>query len=131
MTSIFIFIALLVIIIGVIVWQNKEEYNGAYGGAYGGAYNSGNYRTLATQYDNPLFSPCISKRCSGGPYMFTNNPYMQSACASMDPGCLACKECMAPGYSGKVVNFEYSQLSDGCWGNTRCNTTTPTSLCVL
>lgn len=116
-------IIISMIIIMIVYWwsKNSEPY-------FGGV---GNYRTLATQYDNPLFSPCISKRCAGGPYMFTNNPYLQKACASMDPGCLACKECMAPGYNGKPVHFEYSTLSDGCWGNSLCNTQTPTSLCVL
>lgn len=89
------------------------------------------YRTLATQYDNPLFAPCIGKRCAGGPYMFTGDPYMQAMCASMDQDCLSCKECTRAGYNGKPVQFEYSALSNGCWGNSQCNTKDPTSLCVL
>lgn len=90
-----------------------------------------NYRTLATQYSNPLFSPCVSKRCAGGPYMFSSDPYMQAMCGSMDNECLSCKECTRAGYNGKPVQFEYSQLSNGCWGNSMCNTKPTSSLCVL
>lgn len=120
MTNIILLIIVLFAIAVVVWWSTNEE-------GYGGP--SGNYRTLATQYDNPLFSPCVSKRCAGGPYMFSNNPYLRAACQSVD--CIGCRQCTKKGYYGKPVNFKYSSLSDGAWGNTLCNTQTPSSLCVL
>ena len=90
-----------------------------------------NYRTLSTQYDNPLFSPDMSKRCAGGPYMYTTDPYTKAMCQSMDQDSLACKQCTRAGFNGKPVHFEYTALSNGCWGNSRCNEKPTTSLCVL
>lgn len=122
MTNIILLIIVLGVIAAAIWWSTDEE-------GYGGGASPSNYKTLATQYDNPLFSPCISKRCAGGPYMFTNNPYLQTTCRSID--CLGCHQCTKKGYYGKPVHFKYSSLSDGNWRNTMCNTTTPSSLCVL
>ena len=119
MTDIVLYIAVAVIAVAVVLWMMRKSEKYA------------NFRTLSTQYSNPLFSPCVSKRCAGGPYMFSSDPYMQAMCASMDPGCLSCKECTRAGYNGKPVQFEYSQLSNGCWGNSMCNTKPSSSLCVL
>lgn len=117
MTNIIILIVVLLMIAAAVLWSTTEMYGGG---------SPGNYRTLATQYNNPLFSPCVSKRCEGGPYMFTNNPYLQATCQGVD-----CMGCRKKGYYGKPVHFKYSSLSDGYWGNALCNTTTPSSLCVL
>lgn len=123
MTNLILLVIVLIAIVLAVWWSKKEEYGG---GFYA---TPNNYKTLATQYDNPLFSPCISKRCAGGPYMFTNNPYLQTACQNVN--CLGCQQCIEKGYYGKPVHFKYSSLSDGCWGNSLCNTLTPSSLCVL
>lgn len=119
MTNILLYLAAAaaVIVVAMYMISTKEKYVG--------------YRTLATQYDNPLFSPCVSKRCAGGPYMFSTDPYMKAMCGRMDQDCLSCKECTRAGYNGRPVRFEYSSLSNGCWDNSMCNTKTPTSLCVL
>jgi hypothetical protein len=88
------------------------------------------YRTLGNQYGNPLFSPCINKRCAGGPYMYTNNPYLQAACKTLTGHDLAQTAC-GKAFHGKPIHFEYSTLSNGAWSNTLCNTITPGALCAL
>lgn len=122
MTSSLLLIIVSTVIVIAILWTSCKE-------GYGGMWGAGSYKTLATQYNNPLFTPCISKRCSGGPYTYTNNPYLQAACQGVD--CMQCRQCMRNGYYGKPAHFRYSSLSDDCWGNALCNTTTPSSLCIL
>lgn len=113
------------VVIGVALsywYQSKDGYS------MGGYPTS--YQTLGTQYGNPLFSPCLNKRCAGGPYMYTNNPYLQAACNSLSGKDLAQTAC-GKGFYGKPVHFEYSSLSNGAWSNALCNTSSPGALCAL
>lgn len=88
------------------------------------------YKTLGMQYTNPLFSPCIAKRCSGGPYMMTGNPYLQQVCQSVPNFKLAQVAC-GKAFNGKPVHFDYTPLSDWKWENDRCNAPPTSSLCSL
>lgn len=110
--------------IGVVIYINFKE---TYASGTGISYPTG-YKTLGTQYGNPLFSPCINKRCAGGPYMYTNNPYLQAACNSISPYEMD-KTTYGPGL--KPAEFDYSVLSNGAWSNTLCNTQNQASLCAL
>jgi hypothetical protein len=139
---------LIFIIVGVIlfsgIWlcQNFENFP---------------YAQLGGSYNTQLFSPCVSKRCAGGPYMYTSNPYLQSLCQGVSNEELAQVAC-GKGFHGRPVHFDYSGLSEnvtplnvnapipvlsknlkkcgkdlqyGAWGNALCNTPSTTSLCVL
>jgi hypothetical protein len=97
---------------------------------------SSHYARLGDGYNSQLFSPCVSKRCSGGPYMYTDNPYLQSVCATESSA--QCASCGRGFKHGPPVKFEYSNLSNGAWDNVLCNKSTgscglphTTSLCVL
>ena len=70
--GIWIFIVVVIILVGGIwLYQTLIE----------GYANSGfPYAQLGGSYNTQLFSPCVSKRCAGGPYMYTSNPYLQSLC---------------------------------------------------
>lgn len=88
------------------------------------------YAKLGGGYNTQLFSPCISRRCAGGPYMFTSDPYMQAVCQGVTNSDLAQKAC-GKAFHGQPVHFDYTSLSNGAWDNALCNTTTPSALCVL
>jgi len=106
------------------------------------------YAQLGGSYNTQLFSPCVSKRCAGGPYMYTSNPYLQALCQGVSNEELAQVAC-GKGFHGRPVHFDYSGLSEsipvlskdlkkcgknlqyGAWGNALCDTPSTTSLCVL
>jgi hypothetical protein len=114
-----IFILLIAVIIVYMWWmQNKEDFGSQYA-KLGGGYNT------------QLFSPCVSKRCAGGPYMFTSDPYMQALCQGVTNADLAQKACGKAFTGGQPVRFDYSSLSNGAWDNALCNSSSPSSLCVL
>ena len=150
--GILIFIVVVIILVGGIwLYQTLVE----------GYANSGfPYAQLGGSYNTQLFSPCVSKRCAGGPYMYTSNPYLQSLCQGVSNEELAQVAC-GKGFHGRPVHFDYSGLSEsvnvgpsinvsapiptlsknlekcgknlqyGAWGNALCNTPSTTSLCVL
>jgi len=152
MDNILIFIVVVIILVGGIwLYQTLVE----------GYANSGfPYAQLGGSYNTQLFSPCVSKRCAGGPYMYTSNPYLQSLCQGVSNEELAQVAC-GKGFHGRPVHFDYSGLSEsvnigpsinvsapiptlnknlekcgknlqyGAWGNALCNTPSTTSLCVL
>lgn len=89
------------------------------------------YARLGDGYStSQLFSPGVSKRCAGGPYMYTSNPYLQAACQGVSNEEMAQVAC-GKGFNGRPVHFDYSSLSDGAWDNALCNSKSPSSLCVL
>lgn len=90
-------------------------------------YNNFSYAQLGRNYNSHLESPYFSSRCAGGPYMYTSNPDMQAKCSSVTD-----KEC-GTGYHGKPVHFSYSPITsqNSSWGNSLCDTPTPSSLLVL
>lgn len=113
---------------GLWVYQNnfsnpKESYLGS-------IYSGFPYARLGGGYNTQLFSPTISKRCAGGPYMYTSNPYLQAICQGMPNEELAQVAC-GKAFHGRPVHFDYTSLSDGAWDNALCNTPLSTSLCVL
>lgn len=111
---------IIIVILSVIAYMlsaNKEE-----------SYVPTRYKTLGTQYTNPLFSPCIAKRCSGGPYMMTGNPHLQEICQNIPNYKLAQIAC-GKAFNGKPVHFDYTPLSDWKWENERCNAPIASSLC--
>jgi hypothetical protein len=140
--GIWIFIVVVIVLVGGI-WLYQTFVEG---------YSNGfPYAQLGGSYNTQLFSPCISKRCAGGPYMYTSNPYLQSLCQGVSNEELAQVAC-GKGFHGRPVHFDYSGLSEsvsplpalsksmdkcaknlqyGAWGNALCNTPSTTSLCVL
>jgi hypothetical protein len=88
------------------------------------------YARLGGGYNTQLFSPCVSKRCAGGPYMYTSNPYLQAVCQGVTNEELAQVAC-GKAFHGRPVHFDYSSLSDDAWDNALCNTPSSASLCVL
>ncbi len=150
-TGIWIFmVVVIVLVVGIWLYQTLIE----------GYINPGfPYAQLGGTYNTQLFSPCVSKRCAGGPYMYTSNPYLQSLCQGVSNTELAQVAC-GKGFHGRPVHFDYSGLSEsvspssfsvnapiptlsknlekcgknlqhGAWGNALCNTPSTTSLCVL
>jgi hypothetical protein len=98
--------------------------------SYFGINNGFPYARLGGGYNTQLFSPCISKRCAGGPYMYTSNPYLQAVCQGVSNEELAQVAC-GKAFHGRPVHFDYTSLSDGAWDNALCNTPASSSLCVL
>ena len=102
------------------------------------------YAQLGKSYNPQLFSPCVSKRCAGGPYMYTSNPYLQALCEGASNEELAQANC-STGLQGKPAQkFDYSAIGAcgatttstddnqyGAWSNALCDTPSTTSLCVL
>jgi hypothetical protein len=134
MLSLFICIILVGLVVGILAIQKSNEY-----------FNSGGtpYARLGGSYNPQLFSPCEAKRCAGGPYMYSSNPYLQALCQGVTNSELAQMSC-GKGFHGRPVHFSYSGLSEsvptrdcgknlkyGAWDNALCNGPTPTSLCVL
>lgn len=144
--GIWIFIVVVIILIGGFwLYQTIEGYSNGFA-----------YAQLGGSYNTQLFSPCVSKRCAGGPYMYTSNPYLQTLCQGVSNEELAQVAC-GKGFHGRPVHFDYSGLSEsvpmkvsapipvlsknmekcgkdlqyGAWGNALCNTPSTTSLCVL
>jgi hypothetical protein len=135
--GIWIFIVVVIVLVGGIwFYQSFEGFP---------------YAQLGGSYNTQLFSPCVSKRCAGGPYMYTSNPYLQSLCQGVSNEELAQVAC-GKGFHGRPVHFDYSGLSEsvspvtalsknmnkcakklqyGAWGNALCDTPSTTSLCVL
>jgi hypothetical protein len=109
---------ILIVAIFVYIWMRQKEDFGSSYARLGGGYNT------------QLFSPCISKRCAGGPYMFTSDPYMQALCQGVTNSDLAQKAC-GKAFHGKPVHFDFTSLSNGAWDNALCNTSSPSSLCTL
>jgi len=150
--GIWIFIVVVIILVGGI-WLYQTLIEGYANGGFP-------YAQLGGSYNTQLFSPCVSKRCAGGPYMYTSNPYLQSLCQGVSNEELAQVAC-GKGFHGRPVHFDYSGLSEsvnvgpsinisapiptlsknlekcgkdlqyGAWGNALCNTPSTTSLCVL
>jgi hypothetical protein len=140
--GILIFIIVAIVIVGGI-WLYQSLIEG---------YSSGStYARLGESYDTQLFSPCVSKRCPGGPYTFTSNPYLQSLCQGVSNEEMSQVAC-GKGFHGRPVHFDYSgfnksespisalrknmnkcskNLQYGAWDNALCDTPSPTSLCVL
>ena len=100
------------------------------------------YAQLGKSYNPQLFSPCVSKRCAGGPYMYTSNPYLQALCQGASNEQLAQAGCI-PGLQGAPAQklaysaagespcAENENLQYGAWSNALCDTPSATSLCVL
>ena len=88
------------------------------------------YKTLGTRYTNPLFTPCLAKRCSGGPYMFSDNPRLRTACAGISSHDMAQCAC-GKGFKGKPVHFDYTPISDAKWSNEMCDADIPQTICNL
>lgn len=121
-----IFLLIIAVALGgmwVYQYMTKESY-------LGGIYNGFPYAQLGGGYNTQLFSPCVSKRCAGGPYMYTSNPYLQAICQGVSNEELAQVAC-GKAFHGRPVHFDYSSLSDGAWDNALCNTPSTSSLCVL
>jgi hypothetical protein len=146
--GIWMFIVIIIVLIaGIWLYQTFVE----------GYMQSGfPYAQLGGSYNTHLFSPCFSKRCSGGPYMYTSNPYLQALCQGVSNEELAQVAC-GKGFHGRPVHFDYSSLSEsqsnpissfanklseslnncaknleyGAWDNALCDTPSTTSLCVL
>lgn len=92
-------------------------------------------RSVAAQrvgsYNTQLFSPTIAKKCAGGPYMYTSNPYLQVICQGISNDELAQVAC-GKAFHGRPVHFDYTSISDDAWDNNAlCNTPLSSSLCVL
>lgn len=117
-------IIILAVVGGTWLYQSmtKEKYIGI--------NNGFPYAKLGGGYNTQLFSPCVSKRCAGGPYMYTSNPYLQAVCQGVSNEELAQVAC-GKGFNGRPVHFDYTSLSDGAWDNALCNTPSVSSLCVL
>lgn len=107
------------------MYQSKKVSNPAFAEHFGSSYAK-----LGGGYNTQLFSPCISKRCAGGPYMFTSDPYMQALCQGVTNSDLAQKAC-GKAFHGRPVHFDFTSLSNGAWDNALCNTSSPSSLCTL
>lgn len=88
------------------------------------------YVRAGREYTNPLFSPCVSKRCAGGPYMYSSNPYLRAVCRGVKNEDLAQMAC-GKAFHGQPAHFDYSALSDGAWSNALCHTPTRKGLCRL
>jgi|PlaIllAssembly_1097288.scaffolds.fasta_scaffold00159_6 hypothetical protein len=82
------------------------------------------YAKLGEGYNTQLFSPCISQRCAGGPYIYTDNPYLQSVCKGVTDKELEKVSCGKGCKLGPPVAFEYTTLSNGAWDNVMCNSAT-------
>ncbi len=136
--GIWMFIVVVIILVGGI-WLYQMLTSEGY------VQNGFPYAKLGGGYNTQLFSPCVSKRCVGGPYMYSSNPYLQSACQGVSNSELAQVAC-GKGFSGRPVKFDYSSLAspggtlspsnlaslaNGAWGNALCNSPDSTSLCVL
>lgn len=121
--SLMLFLAVILVLFAA-VWlyqmMTKEGY----------VNNGFPYARLGGGYNTQLFSPCVSKRCAGGPYMYTSNPYLQAICQGVSNEDLAQVAC-GKAYSGRPVHFDYSSLSNGAWDNALCNSCSPSALCVL
>ena len=100
--NIWIFIIVVsIILIGIFLYtRSQENYS-----------NNLAYARLGGSYNTQLFSPCVSKRCAGGPYMYTSNPYLQSLCQGVTNEELAQVAC-GKGFHGRPVHFDYSSLSE-------------------
>ena len=125
--GIIMFLMIIVVALGGLwFYQNfsTESYNDR------GIYNGFPYARLGGGYNTQLFSPTISKRCAGGPYMYTSNPYLQAICQGIPNDELAQVAC-GKAFHGRPVHFDYTSLSDGAWDNALCNTPLSSSLCVL
>jgi hypothetical protein len=131
---------LMIIIVtlgGLWLYQRKESYVDSDHGIYSGFP----YARLGGGYNTQLFSPTISKRCAGGPYMYTSNPYLQAVCQGSDfnsgrasrgiPNDELAQVACGKAFHGRPVHFDYTSLSDGAWDNALCNTPLSSSLCVL
>lgn len=101
-------------------------------------YSDFPYAQLGKSYNPQLFSPCLAKRCAGGPYMYSSNPYLQALCQGVSNEELAQAAC-GTGFQGKPAQkLDYSaigacarNLQHGAWSNALCDTPSTTSLCVL
>ena len=128
------FIIIIIIVIGSIwIYQyinNDKPPQPVPIEGYVGINNGFPYAKLGGGYNSQLFSPCVSKRCAGGPYMYTSNPYLQAVCQGVSNEELAQVAC-GKAFHGRPVHFDYSSLSDGAWDNALCNTPSTSSLCVL
>lgn len=118
-----IIIMILLLIIYMLFFTNKSE-------TYTQTLYPTSYKRSGSEYTNPLFSPCIAKRCSGGPYMFTGNPHLQQICQSVPNHKLAQIAC-GKAFSGKPVHFNYTPLSDWKWENQQCNEPPESVMCSL
>jgi len=127
-----IFIILLIVIFGYIWMYQKEEFGSISRDELRSDRRSHSaYAKLGGGYNTQLFSPCVSKRCAGGPYMFTSDPYMQALCQGVTNSDLAQMACGKAFNGGRPVRFDYTSLSNGAWDNALCNASSPSSLCTL
>lgn len=116
-------IVIITVLFGVFLLYQKNMSEGY---VHAGTH----YARLGGGYNTQLFSPCVSKRCAGGPYMYTSNPYLQAICQGVTNEELAQVAC-GKAFHGRPVHFDYSSLSNGAWDNALCNTPSTSSLCVL
>jgi len=125
-----IFTIVLVIIVAILIillaqQSPKEKYGYVHGS------NSSGYARLNGAYNTQLFFPCINQKCSGGPYMFSSNPYMIAACQKYAPNYFGQSPCGVKGQQGSPVYFDYSSLTSDNWSNKMCDAPIQTSLCSL
>lgn len=121
-------IVLVIIVVILIIWlmqPHKENYG------YVRGSNASGYAQLNGAYNTQLFSPCINQKCSGGPYMFSSNPHMISACQKYAPNFFGTSPCGVKGQQGAPVYFDYSSLTSDNWSNKMCDMPVQTSLCSL
>jgi len=122
----------VILFLGAGVWVVQSIKSPSSNEGYSGP--SSNYAQLGGGYNTQLFSPCVAKRCAGGPYMYTSNPYLQAVCQGVTNSELASVSC-GRAFQGRPVRFDYSSLSNGAWDNALCNTSAgcgcSTSQCVL
>lgn len=112
---------------GIWFYQHNISQTELYSGSI---YSGFPYARLGGGYNTQLFSPSFSKRCAGGPYMYTSNPYLQAMCQGVSNEELAQVAC-GKAFHGRPVHFDYTSLSDAAWDNALCNTPLSSSLCVL
>lgn len=115
-----LFIILIVVLL-VYIWIRQDHEKENFGSSYarlGGGYNT------------QLFSPCKTKRCAGGPYMFTSDPYMQALCQGVTNADLAQNAC-GKAFHGRPVHFDFTSLSNAAWDNALCSASSPSSICTL
>lgn len=125
MQQIILFVVIIVIIFGAVWYSNQSEGYSGYPGF------PSHYSQLGCGYNSPLFSPLVAKRCSGGPYMYSSNPYLKAICEGVSNSELAQVSC-GKAFHGRPAHFDYSALSNGAWSNALCNCNNSTSaLCTL
>jgi len=124
-----IMVVILVIVLVVMVIQLFQTvYPENFGSGYVNRGGLPEYARLGGNYNARLFSPCMSKSCSGGEYAFSNDPYEMAWCQTAFPGVASTSRY---GLLGRPMTFDYSNLTNNSWLENSCNSPQRTSLCTL